>query len=831
MKWYFALSAASFASGQHDWASLIRVSLRTALANTTLRPHLLWDGPEHEFLDEMRALGVTVLFHRVSFYQDLAEHRKEDRHGLAIAAGCFLRTEIPLLEKEDEFVLYTDSDVMFLKDPVPALRERRPDFFASSTEFTFEDGLNSGVMLINVWRMREDYPAFRDFIRSNLSLGLDQTMFRKFYEGRWEKLPPAFNWKPYWGADENAVILHWHGIKPVVVKRLFADPAATTSPSLMLLAKKDPAGYRHYLEAYDEWLSSENVPEPRIFSAQRVAVVLVVKDEKDDILAWLAWHKLLGFDAAIIYDDDSTDGTWEVLQAVARQWDIRLSRTIGPRHVKFQKRQADSYRNALEVYKEEFEWYAYFDADEYLLLNQDKDVKTFLARFPDADEVAVNWCNYGSSGYVLKPQLPPPLAYHAHSSAKRAVNRHVKCFVRPSKVGGNWFNVHCFDVDSERSLLANGQKIAWSETRGIIDADPDWSVAKLMHYQCRSMEHFIERLKKRPQFQNVPNLWQSYDMRDEDNIIPPILADGLLKAIAAFDIHEALPSSTTHLETPEEPVVPLNANIAERLDAYLAASKIRNASQIALEIDKHAGVVTPDAGVEVASNWIFDIGMAEGNDTAYYLAKGFNVAGVEADAKAFYELQDRFEEEIKSGRLIIHNEAAAARGGEILEFFHHEQNPRLSGLSYARPEFASGYKSYFVSTINWPALIAAHGIPHYMKIDIEGSEAAFLSSATADRLPRFISVGCHELAPVEALYALGYRRFMLVDQKPEGGFRLPSPQLEGQLVENPSWAGTSGPFGLDLQGEWLDFEGFKAQWMASQPLTSRTWFDCHAALG
>jgi hypothetical protein len=179
---------------------------------------------------------------------------------------------------------------------------------------------------------------------------------------------------------------------------------------------------------------------------------------------------------------------------------------------------------------------------------------------------------------------------------------------------------------------------------------------------------------------------------------------------------------------------------------------------------------------------------------------------------------------------VIHNEAATARAGEIVEFFHHEKSPRISGLSNTRQEFASGYKSYFVPTVDWPTLVAKYGVPHYMKIDIEGGEVNFLSAATPQTLPRYISVECQNLAPVEALYQLGYRRFMLVDQKPPGGFHLPEPQREGRRVEAPDWRGTSGPFGQDLSGEWVDIEGFKARWEASRGEWKRTWFDCHATL-
>jgi FkbM family methyltransferase len=253
-----------------------------------------------------------------------------------------------------------------------------------------------------------------------------------------------------------------------------------------------------------------------------------------------------------------------------------------------------------------------------------------------------------------------------------------------------------------------------------------------------------------------------------------------------------------------------------------------------------AQTATPEPAAPVAAtsglqaDLIFDIGMSEGNDSEFYLAKGFRVVGVEADVKTYYELCQRFAEEIAAGRISIENFAASDSADRLIEFFHHDVHQGLSGLSRGRAEFKEGnFTSYFVSTINWSALVARHGVPYYLKIDIEGAEAPFLSSmAGADILPTYISVECHSLAPVEALYALGYRHFKLVDQNPPGGFSLPAIQQEGQQIDWPNFHHSSGPFGQDLpEGRWQTLEDFKLTWHAARPEMSRTWFDCHAWLG
>lgn len=59
----------------------------------------------------------------------------------------------------------------------------------------------------------------------------------------------------------------------------------------------------------------------------KVALALFVKNEVNSIAHWVAWHLALGFDKLFIYDDESSDGTYEVLQSCAKMYDISLAST------------------------------------------------------------------------------------------------------------------------------------------------------------------------------------------------------------------------------------------------------------------------------------------------------------------------------------------------------------------------------------------------------------------------------------------------------------------------------------------------------------------------
>lgn len=259
-KWYFALSEASLGHADHEWESLICAALRSARANTSLEPHFVYDGAESAFTQELRRQGVVIHHHRVSFYDAMVAGRIQafghaDPLFLAIAAGAYLRTEIPALEMQDEYVLYTDCDTMFLRDPDMA--QFRPATFACAPQRvqTDYDDFNSGVMVMNLPALRRDLPAFTQSIIANFNryTAYDQDAYREFYAGRYSHLPPSYNWKPYWGPNPDATIVHFHGPKPAAVRKLMMDPAYAPPQIWRELFEENPAGYAAYLPQWERF--------------------------------------------------------------------------------------------------------------------------------------------------------------------------------------------------------------------------------------------------------------------------------------------------------------------------------------------------------------------------------------------------------------------------------------------------------------------------------------------------------------------------------------------------------------------------------------------------
>ncbi|NLI27129.1 MAG: hypothetical protein GX413_07040 [Acetobacter sp.] len=263
MKWFFAITEQTLAHDpDHGFQDCIRAAVYSAKQNTTLQPHMLFDGTECAFTREMQSCGVEVIFHRIHFYDQLAEARVKQKpewpNYMQTAAGAFMRLDIPLIENEDKHVLYTDCDVLFLKDP--QLEFCKPELFAACGQFGHHDyfsDMNSGVMVLNLDRIRNDLPALVNFLCDNFNFisGYDQELLRVFYNGKWDPLSAKYNWKPYWGVNDDARILHFHGPKAPASRQLLNDATYREHDPVFHTWRhwffQNPGGYNHYVPMWE----------------------------------------------------------------------------------------------------------------------------------------------------------------------------------------------------------------------------------------------------------------------------------------------------------------------------------------------------------------------------------------------------------------------------------------------------------------------------------------------------------------------------------------------------------------------------------------------------
>lgn len=214
------------------------------------------------------------------------------------------------------------------------------------------------------------------------------------------------------------------------------------------------------------------------------------------------------------------------------------------------------------------------------------------------------------------------------------------------------------------------------------------------------------------------------------------------------------------------------------------------------------------------SDLIFDVGMHRGEDTEFYLKKGFRVVAVEADAELSRQAAERFSSEIAAGRLTIVNKAIAEKAGR-LTFYRDLDHPIWNTVDVDWKERNASRNVVEVEVEATPlhALFAEFGTPYYLKLDIEGMDQVALASIEAcPSRPRYVSVESEKVSFVglrrefDLLTRLGYDRFKLAPQHHVARQRLPNPPLEGRYAAHRFEEGSSGAFGEEAPGRWMSAE-------------------------
>jgi hypothetical protein len=136
-----------------------------------------------------------------------------------------------------------------------------------------------------------------------------------------------------------------------------------------------------------------------------------------------------------------------------------------------------------------FEWVGFVDADEFVVLRDNRSIGEFLAKFPARVGVALHMYMFGSNGHKDRPHGPVIVEYTRRSAP---LNGHVKCFVRPESVA-NHRNPHSWYYRGMRhAVTERGRRVS-----GSISLPPSADSAWINHYHHKSDQDYFERAARK----------------------------------------------------------------------------------------------------------------------------------------------------------------------------------------------------------------------------------------------------------------------------------------------------------------------------------------------
>jgi hypothetical protein len=173
----------------------------------------------------------------------------------------------------------------------------------------------------------------------------------------------------------------------------------------------------------------------------KIGVCAIFKDEAPYLLEWIAFHRMVGVDLLVLYDNGSTDGGPELIRRSNFARNVRL--------IEWSDRpgQVSAYRHFHANYAREFTWVAFIDLDEFIMPVAGSSIRDILIRkaYEPFADILLNWLIFGPSDHDRRPGglVIEDFTWRIPDHAE--ANRHVKSLVRTEDLVGIGSTPHIFD--------------------------------------------------------------------------------------------------------------------------------------------------------------------------------------------------------------------------------------------------------------------------------------------------------------------------------------------------------------------------------------------------
>ncbi|UNC13136.1 glycosyltransferase [Acidiphilium multivorum] len=243
----------------------------------------------------------------------------------------------------------------------------------------------------------------------------------------------------------------------------------------------------------------------------RSACVAIAKNEANNIAEWIAFQISIGFDSVIIYDNCSSDNTVSIIEKFSKNYDVKIINW--PENDN--KYQINAYNDGLQRFGSNFEWIAFFDVDEFLVINRPLDLKSLLRIYADGSAAAIGipWAIFGSSGHISQPYGLIIDNFIQRSNENFGPNRHVKSIVKPVFTKC-CHQPHTFEVNGDYIGL-NGKKLEL-DNDSLLKNIPDYSFGKLNHYFTKSKIQWMQKLKRG--YHDIERLDSDFSIYDVNDV-------------------------------------------------------------------------------------------------------------------------------------------------------------------------------------------------------------------------------------------------------------------------------------------------------------------------
>ena len=220
----------------------------------------------------------------------------------------------------------------------------------------------------------------------------------------------------------------------------------------------------------------------------KCVICCIAKYENNYINDWVNWHINLGFDHIYIHDNNPVD--YEPIESRIEQLD-KVTIYKVPDRIQ-ENIQKYWYNKFYQEHKDEFDWCAYIDCDEYIELKKWSNIKEFLSdeKLNEYPVIRLNMRLYGDDNKITRDTSIPVYEgikiwlkdHNYNSGGKEIIKGHLNNVLIDS--------AHYPYINGKRPKQINPDYVVgdWG-IRGL----PDSESAHINHYNTKTISEFLDQ--------------------------------------------------------------------------------------------------------------------------------------------------------------------------------------------------------------------------------------------------------------------------------------------------------------------------------------------------
>ena len=220
-----------------------------------------------------------------------------------------------------------------------------------------------------------------------------------------------------------------------------------------------------------------------------LTIIACAKDEGANIIEWIEFHRIIGVDKFIIYNNNGTDNTHDIIAPYIKSGLVEYIDWPGA------GQQMPIYVDGLLRVEQNTKWAAFIDLDEFIMPVKFDNLSDYMNSLPvRTAQVYLGWANFGANGHDVRPD-GLVLENYTKSIPLSTVG---KTIVNPRAVIG-LCNPHVFIVNG-KTVDADGKLFGMFDWHGKISVKSSRGLPlgtiRCNHYQTKSRAEFLSKLHR-----------------------------------------------------------------------------------------------------------------------------------------------------------------------------------------------------------------------------------------------------------------------------------------------------------------------------------------------